>query len=344
MNVVHGGLDPREVAGLGFDPAAILDLSANLHPEGTSEAMRTALGGVVWDRYPAPDASPVRDAIAKSEGVAPARVLPVPGATAGIHLIARAFAPGERAVILGPTFGEYRAAVAAAGGEVVEVSAEAPAFEPPVDRVPAAALGFLCNPNNPTGAFLGRRAVEDVATSLGGLLVVDAAYEPFTSPRWNPVDMVRAGGNVLVVRSMTKLHAIPGVRLGYVVGQEDVIARLRALQHSWALDAAACTVAPVALGEAAHRVRLLEKMRATREDLRMAMMDAGRNIAPSEANFVTVHVGDAARVRAGMLRRGVLVRDCTSFGLPDWVRIAVPRPRDRDPALRAFLDALREVA
>jgi threonine-phosphate decarboxylase len=55
-----------------------------------------------------------------------------------------------------------------------------------------------------------------------------------------------------------------------------------------------------------------------------------------------VQAGDAARLRAGMLRRGVLVRDCASFGLPEWVRIAVPRPRDRDPVLRAFLDAARE--
>lgn len=342
MTVVHGGLDPREVAAMGLDPDAILDLSANLHPEGTSEVMRNALATVVWDRYPIADAAPVRDAIARHEGVAPACVLPVAGATAAIHLIARAFASGQRTVIVGPTFGEYRAAVLAAGGEAVEVAAEAPAFEPPVDRVPAGALGFLCNPNNPTGSFLGRRAVETVADQLDGLLVVDAAYEPFTYPRWNPVDLVRTGRNVVVVRSMTKLHAIPGVRLGYIVGPEDVVAQLRALQHSWSLDAAACAVAPVALGEADARIRGLEPMRRTREEMRTAFMQAGRMVAPSEANFLLVQAGDAARLRAGMLRRGVLVRDCASFGLEGWIRIAVPRPRDRDPVLRAFLDAARE--
>ncbi len=344
MSAVHGGLDPREIAALGFDPDGIIDLSANLHPEGLSQAMGAALGRVTWDRYPPADAGPVREAIAKHEGVPPSWVLPVPGATAGIHLIARAFAPGARVTIVGPTFGEYATAVHAAGGEVIEVRAEPPLFDVPVADVVPAPLGFLCNPNNPTGAFLGRRSVEDVADRLGGLLALDAAYEPFTEPRWNPVDLVRAGRRVVVVRSMTKLHAIPGVRLGYLVGPEDVIAQLRALQPAWSLDAAACAVAPLALRETEARVRLLDRMRAAREELRLTLMNAGRAVGPSEANFLLVHAGDAARVRLGMLRRGVLVRDCASFGLPEWVRVAVPASRERDAMLRAFLDAVREAS
>lgn len=339
MSVVHGGIDPEEVAALGLNPAAVLDLSANLHPDGVSPGVQAALAETVWHRYPPADAAPLRRAIAGHEGVAAAMVLPVPGATAGIHLVARAFAPGQRAVILGPTFGEYRAAVEAAGGEVVEVCAPPPAFSPPVADVPHAALGFLCNPNNPTGATLSRAEIEEAVRRLGGLLVLDVAYEPFTASRWDPVDLVRAGLPVLVLRSMTKLHAIPGVRLGYIVGEAAVIARLAALQHSWALDAAAHAVAPVALAETAERVARLAEMRAAREAIRTTLEDAGIAVAPSLANFLTVDAGDAARVRAALLPRGYVVRDCASFGLPRWVRFAVPPEAHRERFVRALLQA-----
>src|SRR5690606_30676647 len=107
-------------------------------------------------------------------------------------------------------------------------------------------------------------------------------------------------------------HAIPGIRLGYVVGAPEVIAQLAALQHSWSLDAVAQATGPVALAEHEGRVALLEEVWATRDRLRAVLERAEVRLGPSRANFLLVEVGDAAASRLALLREGILVRDCAS--------------------------------
>lgn len=355
MTVTHGGLDERELRALGVDPQGVLDLSANLHPAGPSPAVLEAARSARLDRYPPADATPLREAIAAHEGVPITCVLATPGATAALHLVARAcLAPGDRAAFVGPTFGEYAAAVRAAGAEPVPVEASPPDFAPP-PSLPEVRLAFAANPNNPTGAYLARADLERWLAP-GRTLVVDAAYEAFVPGAWDAVDLVRdpgrdpardpvrEGADAVVVRSMTKLHAIPGVRLGYVVAAPEVIARLAALQPSWSLDAAAQAAGPVALAEHEARVALLGEVWATRDRMRAALEGAGARLGPSRANFLLVEVGDAAGVRLALLRRGILVRDCASFGLPAWIRVAVPRAEDEARVTEALCEAIHEKA
>lgn len=336
MTVVHGGMDEAEVRALGIDPGAVLDLSANLHPAGPSAAVMSAVRGARLDRYPPADAGPLRDAIAAHEEVQPEWVLPTAGATAAIHLLARALvAPGQRAVVFGPTFGEYSSAIHAAGGTVEALDAIPPAFTPLVAA--PAPLGFLANPNNPTGYSLSREAVVAITRELGGLLVVDAAYAAFVRDGWDAVDLVRDGEDVAVVRSMTKLHAIPGIRLGYVVARPALIERLTALQPSWSVDAVAHAAGPVALAEHAGRIAMLDAMWETREEMRLALVGAGFRIGPSAANFLLIETGDGRAARMRLLRAGILVRDCASFGLPAWIRVAVPAREEAARVTTALL-------
>lgn len=334
--VVHGGIDERELRALGLDPASVLDLSANLHPAGPSPAVIEAGRSARFDRYAPADAGPLREAIAVHEAVPVACVLPTPGATAALHLIGRAFLDEcGRAAIVRPAFGEYEAAVRARGADVVLVQAGPPDFAPP-PVLPDADLAFVANPANPTGVHLERGHIEGWLEEARPL-VVDAAYEAFVPGAWDAVDLVRAGGNAVVVRSMTKLHAIPGIRLGYVVAAPEVIARLGRLQHSWSLDAVAQAVGPVALAEHHARVRLLEQAWATRDRMRAALAEGGLRLGPSMANFLLVEVGDAPAVRLALARAGILVRDCASFGLPRWIRVAVPRPEEAARVADAIL-------
>ncbi len=341
MIVVHGGLDEAELHALGVDPAGVLDLSANLPPAGPSPAVVEAARSARLDRYAPADAAPLRAALAAHEGVPIECILPTPGATAAIHLVARAFlAPGLQAVVVGPTFGEYEAAARAAGATVVFATTEASAFSPPA-TLPDARLAFVANPNNPTGAHLPRTLL-DRWLAPGRTLVVDAAYEAFVADGWDAVDLVRDGADAIVVRSMTKLHAIPGVRLGYVVAASEVIAVLAALQPSWSLDAVAQAVAPVALAEHGARIARLDEMWATRGRMLAALRDAGACAGPSMANFVLVEVpgGNAHEARLTLLRDGILVRDCASFGLPSWVRVAVPATTDEARVIEALARVL----
>jgi len=154
---------------------------------------------------------------------------------------------------------------------------------------------------------------------------------------------VRGGLPVLVVHSMTKLHAIPGLRLGYVVGQPELINRLAALQPSWSLDAVSLAAGLVAVRQRQSRTILLGAMRETRERLRDTLHSLGYETADGHANFLLVHIGPASAARRALLGEGFLVRDCTSFGLPDWIRVAVPASEHLDALGRAFAALARNL-
>ncbi len=326
MSVAHGGVQPEELAALGLNPAAVVDLSANLHPAGPDPRVLEAARSARLDRYPSPDAAPLREATAAARGLDAGCVLITPGATAAIHLIARAFLrEGDRCAILGPAFGEYAAAAIACGAQPVEVRADPPAFAPRHQdaRLTNAALTFVCQPNNPTGVALDAASLAGLA-ARSRMLVVDEAYADFAPDVATAEGLVGEGAPVAVVRSMTKLHAIPGLRLGYVIAATPVIERLARLLPSWSVDAVSLAAGLVAVEQHEARRALLAGLPAARDRLREACAAAGWATTEARANFVLARTGDAQATRSALLHAGFAVRDCTSFGLPEWVRIAVP--------------------
>lgn len=323
--VAHGGAQDDELARYGLTAHDVLDLSANLHPRGSDAAVVEAARGAALDRYPQALALPLRDAISLAHGLAPANVLATPGGTAGIHLVARALLrPGDRATVIAPAFGEYSAAAALAGASVIEVTAPPPDFGLNVDVLPQATVTFLCIPDNPTGRDLTRADVLRAVEVTGGTVVIDAAYEPFVDRAPFASDLAQSNSNVVAVHSMTKLHAVPGLRLGYVVATPARITQLGALLPSWSIDAPSMAAGIVAAGQHESRRAVLKEMRETREALRARWLASGLRVAPGAANFLLVRVGNARAVREVLLSRRIVVRDASSFGLPEWIRVAVP--------------------
>ena len=335
--VVHGGVGDDERGALGDAANDLVDLSANLHPDGPPPAVIEAFRAAAVDRYPSPDAAPLRAALAALHGVTPASIVVTPGASAAIYLALSALvSPGDDCVVFPPTFGEYERAILAAAGHIVEVSVLPPAFGVPLP--PSAALAMLCNPNNPTGRYLARPEVEAIASRVE-YLFIDAAYEPLAERPWDAVELVRTGAPVLVIHSLTKLFAMPGIRLGYVVAPEAIAERLRRIQPPWPLGgpeiAAGC--AAVAMFEA--RRATVPPLHDRRRRLEVALAELGCRIAPSTTNFALAEVGDARAFRAALLTRGFAVRDGSSFGLPGWVRLAVPA----EAAMARLVHALADV-
>jgi histidinol-phosphate/aromatic aminotransferase/cobyric acid decarboxylase-like protein len=153
---------------------------------------------------------------------------------------------------------------------------------------------------------------------------------------WPEAEGATPGRGLLVLRSLTKLHAVPGLRLGFLLGEPGDIAAVEEHQAPWSVSAPAAAAGMAALelddfcGESARRVA------ATRARLFDALEAAGFDVQPSLANFLLVTVGDARRFRAGMLERGYVVRDCGSFGMPDRVRIAIPHEAEADAVVAAM--------
>lgn len=285
--------------------------------------------------------------LAADAGMPRTALMVTAGATEALRLATQVLLhEGDRAVVLGPTYGEYGRVAALRGARVEEVRAALPALRPPLgelfERLDGASAVFVCDPNNPTGAALGAerlRALVHAARERGCALVLDQSFAPFSGSFGAPP----LDGEVVVVRSLTKVLAAPGLRLGYVLACPAMIARLRALRDPWSVSAHALRAAEVASWSLPPAtVRLVRAWRA-----RLACGLAARGLAPlpSPANFVLAHAGRGAEaIVRGLARRRIAVRRCASFGLPEHVRVAVRPPEEQD-ALFAALDALsREVS
>jgi histidinol-phosphate aminotransferase len=181
---------------------------------------------------------------------------------------------------------------------------------------------FLCNPNNPTGQYLSAEEFREIMSSASeSLLILDEAYIAFTADTWSSLDLIHRG-NLMVLRSMTKDYALAGLRLGYAIAGEPIISVLRKVKPPWNVSSVAQKAGIYALEADGYLDTCRKNIKEAKDFLVAGLKGLGLAPLPSQTNFFLVKVGDAAGFRQAMLRKGILVRDCTSFGLPDYIRLA----------------------
>ena len=350
---VHGGLNVAELESLGLRPEEVIDFSASINPLGPSLRALEAARNVNMAAYPDPDCLKLREAIGSALDVAPGRILPGNGSTELIHLLARAYlGPEETALIFAPTFGEYAAACRIQGVTPVNVLPPSPEIaERPFHWDLAGALEsiailrpslvFLCNPNNPTGVYLRQEEVQSIAEALQGigLLALDEAYVSFVEDAWDSTPLLSLS-NVALLRSMTKDYALTGLRLGYMLAPEEIVRRVRSFQYSWSVNAAAQAAGIAAIADREQVEKGREAVREGKEYLLNVARSLGLEWGFFITNFLLLKVGRASELRLELLKRHkVCVRDCASFGLPQYIRVGVRNMDDN----RRLADALKEV-
>ncbi len=325
----------------------VLDFSASTNPLGPAPSVVAAARAAAFERYPEPQAATLRAALAGRLGLPPERVVVGNGSVELIWLLALAsLERGQRVVVVGPTFAEYARAARLMGAQVVEYrAAAADSFHVDVPAVCGLAerlrpaLTVLCNPNNPTGIYLGRESVEALLAATAGLLVVDEAYVPFTDERWD-IRPLLDDERLVVVRSMTKDHALAGLRLGYALGARAVMQAMQWAQPPWSVNAVAQAAGLAALDAEQHVARGRALAREASAYLAAGLRALGLAVLPSAANFFLVAVPDAPSVAAALRAEGIYVRDCTSFGLPTHLRLAARPLAECDALLAALRRAL----
>lgn len=338
---VHGGVKPADLRALGLRPEEVLDFSASVSPIGPPAGVWDALKKVDLSAYPDPHCLELREALSshlahprrRPRGVPLGQILVANGSTEIIHLLARAYlSPGDTVFLLTPTYGEYTGACRLMGAYTS--CWEAKAFDRfRWDLAEAASriaverpsLVFLCNPNNPTGVFLSReevRPLANAAAEFGGLLVIDEAYVSFVDNSWDSLDLA-LGNNVVLLRSMTKDYALTGLRLGYGLASEKIVANLTAFQPDWSVNGLAQAAGIAALADTGYLPRARQAVEQAKAYLTGRLTGLGLTVHPSSANFLLIDVGDAASWRDNLMRRGFFVRDCTSFGLPQHIRLGI---------------------
>jgi histidinol-phosphate aminotransferase len=326
----HGGRHYTELKEWGIDPASVLDFSVSTNPFGPPEGLRQALNEADLESYPDSDSNLLKNRLAARLEIAAQNLIIGNGSTELIRLSAAAYlGAGDQAIVLQPSYGEYELAVELVGGEVVSLKlAEKSDFRLNLDemeksiqeRRPGAI--FLCNPNNPSGEYLDKETVKKIVESASeSLVVLDEAYISFLDNPWSATDLIHYP-NLVIIRSMTKDYAIAGVRLGYAFASTDLIATLNKVKPPWNVSSLAQAAGCFVLD----RERYLESMRTDLAEsgryLKTSLEKLGLRALPSQANFFLVKVGNAAGLRTALLKKSILIRDCASFGLPEYARIA----------------------
>ncbi len=336
--VAHGGPDEAELCELGVPPDELLDFSVNTNPAPIPDELRRVIASADVSTYPDSDCRRLREAAAEAYGVRPEQVLAGNGSAELIWLIALAFVEAGDSVLLPqPTFGEYERAALIHAATILRVPAcpslDIDVFESILERAPRVA--FVCNPNNPTGRQMAPALLTEVARRHPEtLLVVDEAYADFVAGRPTTISSAMPE-NLVVLRSLTKFSALAGLRLGVAFGQPEAICWLGKVKPPWNVNAAAQAAGEYALR---HPELLpdLDWLAEAREEMLQGLRGLGLKPLPTDCNFFLLPLAGGARVRRLLLEQRCLVRDCTSFGLPDHVRIAVRSGEDNRRLLAAF--------
>ena len=343
----HGGIDYAELEALGIASEEILDFSANLNPFGPPPGVREALGRINITHYPDSEATRLRRFLAEKLGLRIEDILVGSGSTELIRLVALAyFGQGDQVLIIEPTFGEYEVACQITGASLIRqrLSAEKGFrlnMEETIELIHRHCPKgiFITNPNNPTGQYLSRKEFKGLLNvSQDSLVVLDEAYIAFVDNAWPSLNMIE-GNNLLILRSITKDYALAGLRLGYGVAQGELIDTMRRICPPWNVNAIAQQVGIIAIQAEGYLRRCQVKLKKAKDYLIVELSRLGFSLVPSEANFFLVEVGDAREFRYNLLKHKILVRDCTSFGLSGYVRIA---PRTL-PECHRLVAAIREM-
>ncbi len=343
------GVERPEHGGDGWRFPGVLDFSANINPLGPSRsvvrAMRTAIGEV--GSYP-PPGEELRSALAEAHGVAPNCVVLGNGSSELIKVFCDAFiSEGDAVLIPQPTYTEYEYFSRVRGAEVVE-QLLAPIGEstPEIDTDVKAA--FVCNPNNPTGSVLPLNRIEELAYELSrrrGILVVDEAYAEFSGLR-SAAELIEAHDNLVVLRSMTKFYAIPGLRFGYAVASKNIAHYLSKLLPPWNINTVALHAALAALRDKEFAMRSRRYLSEEKRRLLSSLSHLpGLRVYPSEANFFLINIrktGMSSReMKERLIDKGILIRDCSSFRHlgEEHVRVCV-RKREENHRLISAMEEL----
>ncbi|MDR2339780.1 MAG: aminotransferase class I/II-fold pyridoxal phosphate-dependent enzyme [Deltaproteobacteria bacterium] len=360
---VHGGRVFEAALELGMRWEDILDFSANINPLGQAPGLKERLfdcfGATI--HYPDPDASSLVRLIARESGLPEECILPGAGSTPHIRMLVRNVRPQRPAIIV-PAFAEYEESLHAVMGEGPGAR-EGPGADVRHLRTEASdgflvtektllglrALGpdliFMANPANPTGRLVPESVLDRIISysdEEGVTLALDEAFIDFTE---RPSVQARVMGHpkLVVLRSLTKIFAIPGLRLAYLAAHPDTIRALKPSLEPWPLNAMALEAGIWSVPQRDFLLRTKAETARLRTLLNDTLAPYGE-LCPSDCNFALLRLGkgNAGDLLASLRGKGILVRDCANFvGLEEgYLRFAVRPEREILALGKALSEAL----
>jgi len=231
------------------------------------------------------------------------------------------------------TFGEYEMSARLCGASVTH-------------NPHGARLHFICNPENPTGEIRKKKHVLECIVQSSqdpdrALIVIDEAFIDLADPCESVIPCIIGRKKVMVLRSLTKSFGMPGIRFGYAISDSDTVRSIETRRAPWSVNALSEKVAKEAFSRMSELAVSREYIKKEREFMISSFENAGFQCSNASANYILIQTHRfAAQIAADMISHGFLVRDCTSFGLPHSVRVAVRTHEENVALLEALIPCL----
>ena len=317
----------------------IVKLASNENPLGASPKAVEAFHEIAdsLHLYPRGDAPKLIDSIAKKYGVNTSQIVIGNGSDEIIDMVGKAFIrQGDNCVGITPTFSVYKFTTLSNGADFIGVGeGETKASLDDLAKAINAKtrVAFICNPNNPTGAYYTEAEIRDFLKKVpeNVLVFLDEAYSEFATATDYP-NMAAALGeypNLFVNRTFSKIYGLAGLRVGYAMGSVEVIRALWKIKPPFDVNQAAQVAAIAALADSEH-VEATRKMNTEGVEMLTREFEAlGFKVLPTQANFICVRIGERAKELVAFLEsNGMIIRGLTSFGMPEHVRVTVGKPEE----------------
>jgi histidinol-phosphate aminotransferase len=321
----------------------IIKLNTNENPYPPSPKVAEALQTIDVEslrKYPDPTASKMRERIAELHGCKAENVFVGNGSDEILALCTRAFVENDGSVgYFDPSYSLYPVLsdIRDVKKVTVELDADFGWVTPAADLC---SLFFLTNPNAPTSMLFPKASIDSFCAEFQGVVLLDEAYVDFSSV--NCMDLALKYKNVLVMRTLSKSFSLAGLRVGYVVGDADLIEALMKIKDSYNLDAVAQTLALAALNDMDYMRSNAAKIIAARTMLADSLQDMEFFVCPSESNFLWVKPPEsvaASELFDKLKQSGILVRYFSVDGISEYIRITV----GTDDEVAALLRAVRHI-
>lgn len=318
-------------------PKQVFDLSENVNALGFPSKVKESWPSLLEkiSVYPHPEAEPLRTKLAEKYKIKRENVLIGNGAAELLTFFAKRFT-GKKVIILHPSFSEYQSTLEAASAQVIELVVEDIVnYELPIEqikeRMEDASCLYLCNPNNPTGSLIPRKTLEELliyGKKADCELLVDEAFMDWTDERESVIPLINQYPHLTVMRSMTKMYGIAGIRLGYLVGNEKLVHELNKCLPHWHVNGLAIAIGMTCLEEEKFRLMSIEYHQQMKRNLETFLHKYQCKFTSSVTNFLSFQLKFPDQTKDFYffcLKNGVVLRHTENFIGMDgkWLRIGM---------------------
>ncbi|WP_077214843.1 histidinol-phosphate transaminase [Bacillus dakarensis] len=330
----------------------IIRLASNENPYGPSEkAIRAAQEAASINQlYPEPSNRELREKLGEEYDINPDKITISNGADNILLLISQAYInPGDEVIYCAPTFSVYRSTTLMMGGVPVEVPLN-DQHEFDLEGIlreinEKTKLIYVCNPNNPTGTVVDSDVLEDFIKRVPDhvIVILDEAYAEFIDIEGykKGVEYVKEGYNVISVHTFSKLYGLAAARVGYAIASEELLKPILAVREPFPVTRMSDAAAIASLEDVDYKNFILDENRKGLTYLSEELEKLGYSSVPSYANFLFVDTGkDVQPLYMELMKKGFIVRPCTSFGYPNHFRVTVGTPEQNEN----FIEVLKSLS